>query len=75
VPLATFGPGGLVFELAFETAHFAIAPQPLALAVAGLVDGRTALVATIGGGHPRRIPRRLVTTGTITKNLRMPLAA
>ena len=75
MPLTPAGLPGLVFEVTLEAARFTLAPQPLALTVAGLIDGRTALVATVGGGHPRRIPRRLITTGTITKNLGMPLAA
>jgi hypothetical protein len=75
MPLATLVPRSPVFKMAFETAHFPLAPQPLALAVAGPLDGRPTLVATVGGGHPRRIPRWLIATGTITKNLGMPGAA
>jgi len=75
MPLATSGSCSLVFQAAFEAARFPLAPQPLALAVADPIHGRTALVATVAGGHPRRIPRRLVTARTITKNLGMPGAA
>jgi hypothetical protein len=75
MPLATLVLCSLVFQAAFEAAHFAIAPQPLTFAVPSPLDVGAALVATVGGGHPRRIPWRLVATGTITKNLGMPGAA
>jgi hypothetical protein len=74
-PPAAFVSCGLVFEAAFEAARFALAPQPLALTVSGLLHGRTAGIATVRSGHPGRFSRGLVTTGPITKNLGMPSAA
>jgi len=64
------GSCGLVFELAFESPHFAIAQQPLALA--SPLHGRTAGVAAIACRGARRVPHRLVTSGAIAKNREMP---
>jgi len=69
---AMFRPCGLVFELAFETAHFAVSQQPLAFTIAGSLHGCAAGVAAIAGRGPRRVPHGLVTSGAIAKNRGMP---
>jgi hypothetical protein len=61
--------------LTLEAARFTLAPQPLAFSVAGLIDGRTAVVATVRGSHARRITRGLITAGTVAKKLRQAVAA
>ncbi len=62
---------GLVFQKTLEAARGAIAQQPLALAVAHAIHGRTTIVATVRGGGARRFTHRLVTSRPSAKNLGM----
>ena len=62
---------GLVFQKTLEAARGAIAQQPLALAVAHAIHGRTTIVATVRGGGGRRFTHRLVTSRPSAKNLGM----
>jgi hypothetical protein len=59
---------GLVFKKAIEAARGTIAQQPLALAVAHAIHGRTTVVATVRGGRSRRLAHGLVTSRPSTKN-------
>jgi hypothetical protein len=68
---ATSPARGLVFEKPLEAARGTIAQQPLALAVAHAIHGRTTAVATVQGGGTRRFPHGLVTSRPSTKNLGM----
>jgi len=72
---ATLDACRLVFEVAFEAAHFAIAQQPLTFAIPRPLYGRPAGVAAITCRGARRVPHGLVTSGTIAKNFRMFFAA
>jgi hypothetical protein len=60
---------GLVFEKTLEAARGTIAQQPLALAVAHAIHGRTTVVATVRGGRTRRFTYGLVTSWPSAKNL------
>ena len=68
---ATSPTRGLVFEKTLEAAHGTIAQQPLALAVAHAIHGRTTVVATVRGGRTRRFTHGLVTSRPSAKNLGM----
>ncbi len=68
---ATSPTRGLVFEKTLEAARGTIAQQPLALAVAHAIHGRTTVVATVRGGGTRRFTHGLVTSRTSAKNLGM----
>jgi hypothetical protein len=65
---ATSPTRGLVFEKTLEAAHGTIAQQPLALAIAHAIHGRTTVIATVRGGRSRRFTHGLVTSRTSTKN-------
>lgn len=62
---------GLVFEKTLEAAHGTIAQQPLTLAIAHAIHGRTTVIATVRGGRSRRFTHGLVTSRTSAKNLGM----
>jgi hypothetical protein len=64
----TFHSRGFVLVAALAAYLLVVAQQPLALAVADLVHGRTALVAAIGGRRTTRLPDRLVAAGAIAKS-------
>ena len=66
----TFAACGLVFQAAFESTRFGLAPQPLAFAVSDPAHGRAAVVAAIRGRGARGIPERLVAARTVAENLR-----
>jgi len=74
-PAATLGSCGLVFEAAFEAAHFAIAQHPLAFTIASPLHRGAAGVAAIACRGARRVPHGLIASRAIAKNFRMFLAA